>query len=187
MVFHLPSPGCVPPKRWGVCLTSASKEISGTKNMMKSNMSLKAFLDQGRNNQLISPQGTLHWGDSWLFFSDEPLSAHFLPIYYHLQVKQKTLLNPHSKEKSELEISQETNSTYCSGASGKAEVSFRLFWRQRKKSIPISFKPLQSLHRPHHFEVTHHILTLQQPAVPWQATMCGGFLRFRSHMLWTVK
>jgi len=31
----------------------------------------------------MSPQETLHWGDSWLFFWDESLSARFLPIYYH--------------------------------------------------------------------------------------------------------
>lgn len=40
-------------------LTPASEEISGTENMIKSNMCLRAFLDQSPNDQLISPQEVL--------------------------------------------------------------------------------------------------------------------------------
>lgn len=95
--------------------------------MIKSNMCLRAFLDQGPNDQLISPQEMLRRDDSWLFSSAESLAAPFLPIYYRLRVKQKRLLSPLSKENSELQIPRETNSTYCSGDSGKAEVSFGVF------------------------------------------------------------
>lgn len=117
---------CSSQKHSGVRLTSASKEIRGTKPTIKSNMCLRAFLDQGLNDQLILPQGALPWNDSWLFFSDGSLPACFLPIYYHLQVKQTRLLNPHSKEHSGLQIPRETNSTHCPGDSGKPEVSFGL-------------------------------------------------------------
>lgn len=68
--------------------------------MIKSNMCLRAFLDQGPNDQLISPQEMLHGDDSWLFFSDEFLSALFLPIYYCLQVMQRRPLSLYSKENS---------------------------------------------------------------------------------------
>lgn len=47
VVPHGPFSGCDPPKHLGICLTSAFKKVSGAKNMIKSNMCLRAFLDQG--------------------------------------------------------------------------------------------------------------------------------------------
>lgn len=137
MVSHRPFSGCAPPKHTGICLTLAFQEVSGAKNMIKSNMCLRAFLDQSPVTESLPAgrEGTA---------ASSPAPAAPFPCSVLPPGRQKRSLNPHIQRNLELQIAQERSSTYCSGGTGKAEAPFWVFWRERKSRIPINVNSLQS-------------------------------------------
>lgn len=89
VVSHRPFSGCAPPKHTGICLTLAFQEVSGAKNMIKSNMCLRAFLDQSPVTESL-PAGREGTAASSPAAPAAPFPCSVLP-----PGRQKRSLNPH--------------------------------------------------------------------------------------------